>query len=721
MPGSAAPPAPGYVARSSPPLSPLRNWSPPTWMPAGVVVTVHGYTIPGGLIYVGSPSWDEPGGDERVECIDPRLPVDSRNPDHAGQGMEYWPSYHSIPPGSRSAYLYWLASGKNAPDACIGYVFLYFYGLERRALVDARASLMAAQRELRQIFAEVTRLLHIYGDNNSFRSYATKFCDTLRILLVEQRLVCDSRPPDPAEQDRWDPPLMLKLGIGELARDARPVPADWAYSWAVLHPEIYPRTPAERCPEEFRRLFTARYRHKYGDGMVVRPLKRTVTAEYGPASSAFRYSEIEIPTSIPDVLTAAVPTKALATLVESCTNDLDAYSRLLGRQPDAAGTLAAAAVLPAELLDPDLPELMPVREFVAKHLAAGPAVVDGQELAALWPERTPGKFGKADAVAFAQLLHRLDVGVEPDVRMGGAVLGTGPAVLFPITQAPPTSASAEYAAATTLLHLAAVVSAADDEVSEVERTHLADHLESALHLSAGERERLTAHLLWLLASELKLTSLKKRLAALTIPQRRAVADFLTTVAAIDGHISPGEVKTLRKIYSLLELDPDTVHTSLHRSLAQPASEPVTVRAAAPGPAGFAIPSPSKEERTDGLELDRALIEAKLAETAAVSALLADLFAEEEEEIVAVVAPSVPDVASVEGLDGPHSNLARTLAERPFWTRSELELLCGELHLLVEGALDTVNEAAVDVAGEPLIEDDGDDYRLNEYARGELLV
>jgi tellurite resistance protein len=690
------------------------------WVPAGAPVNVSGFTIPGGLIYVGSVPRNRYDVEDRVECVDPVLPVDNRNPDHAGHGMDYWPAYHSIPPGCRSAYLHWLASGKNAPGAYIGYVFLYFYGLERRVLVDARADLMAAQPELRQIFVEVTRLLRVYGGNNSFHSYATEFCDLLRTLLARQRRECDGPPPHPACADRYSPPLALSLGIGELARDGQPVPANWAHSWAMLNPEIYPRTPAERCPSEFQRLFLLRYKQKYGDGLIVRPLQRTVTMSYHPATAAL--DTIEVPTAIPDVLTAAIPTRALAALVESCTNDLDAYSRLMGRNPEAAGTAAAAAVLPIELLDRDMPALQAIGTFVETHLAGGAQVVEGAELASLWPERTPGKFAKADAVAFAQLLERLGVGVEPDVRMGGAVLGAGPAVLFPITQGQPVTASPEYAAATTLLHLAAVVSSADDDVSEAERAHLVGHLESALHLSAGERERLTAHLTWLLAADLKLSGLKKRLVALTFAQRRAVADFLVTVAAIDGHISPGEVKTLRKICTMLELDPDAVLAGLPPAKAEPATGPVTVRPATPGPAGYAIPKQPQAALAGVLVLDRDLVETKLAETAAVSALLADLFMDEEEEPVAAADAAVPDVQRVEGLDGPHSQLARRLADRPLWTRAELEQLCAELHLMVDGALDTVNEAALDASGEPLVEDgDDDDYRLNEYARGELLV
>ncbi|GGM60708.1 hypothetical protein GCM10012275_34680 [Longimycelium tulufanense] len=118
---------------------------------------------------------------------------------------------------------------------------------------------------------------------------------------------------------------------------------------------------------------------------------------------------------------------------------------------------------------------------------------------------------------------------------------------------------------------------ADDDVSEAERDHLVGHLESSLHLTPGERMRLKAHLTWLLASELKLAGLKKRLAGLTVEQRTHVAEFSTTIAVIDGHISPGEVKSLRKIYTLLELDPDTVYSRLHGLNAAPRDDPSGTR------------------------------------------------------------------------------------------------------------------------------------------------
>ncbi|MFE9751614.1 TerB N-terminal domain-containing protein [Saccharothrix saharensis] len=695
--------------------------SAPAWAPAGATSSVAGRSLPGGMVYVGKLSRGDAVSHQNVEVIDPTLPIDWRKPDFAGRDMDYWPAYHSITPRSRAAYLLWLEGGRWAPDAYIGYVFLYFYGLERRALVDAQQD-PAARADLPRILGEVVRLLTVYGGNSSFHQYATAFQQVLRALIARG----EGPAPDPAGQDKWPPPLTLRVGIGRFAAEGRPLPVDWAWSWAMLHPEIYPRTPATRCSDEFRALFTTRYQARYGDGLRVRPLKSRVELDYRPASGGLRTTTWRL--DVPDVLTAAAPTKVLKALVEACTDDLDAYSRLIGRQPEAAGTLPALALLPDELFTGDLAGLRPLRELVDRTLPddVRQTRFELADLTSLWPARTPGKFAKADAVGLAQLLDKFGIGIEPDVRLGGPVQSAGPAALFRITAAQSATATPEYTAATTLLHLAAVVSAADDDVSAAERDHLVSHLESSLHLTPGERSRLTAHLDWLLASNLKLTGLTKRLGGLTDAQRAHVAGFATAIAAVDGVVSPGEVDTLRKIYKLLGQEPDSVYTELHALTAAstrpaPATEPGVVVPADTGPTGYLIPPPPKPEPPVGaVRLDPALVEAKMRESAAVAALLADVFDDEPEEAPPPLA-SVVAVDLVGSLDAVHSALLRELTTRPAWSRADFDTLCARTGLLPEGALDMLNEAAVEAADEPVVEDDGDHLVINDYAMGELLA
>ncbi len=123
------------AARASEPAGPAaaKSGTLAVWHAKSSVVTVAGHTIGGGMVYVGAQHPSAPGGSPCF--IDPALDVARSDPDTAGSGMPYWPSYARIPPRCRLAYLGWLASGRSDPAVGIGYVFLFFYGLERRLFV----------------------------------------------------------------------------------------------------------------------------------------------------------------------------------------------------------------------------------------------------------------------------------------------------------------------------------------------------------------------------------------------------------------------------------------------------------------------------------------------------------------------------------------------------------------------------------------------------------
>jgi hypothetical protein len=100
------------------------------WVPPGRDATVAGYTIRGGTLYVGQGllAINAPGIEPAL--IDPSLPVNRANPDHAGAGMTYWPSYSSISPECRAAYLDWLVVALRSA----AYITSSTYYLERRSL-----------------------------------------------------------------------------------------------------------------------------------------------------------------------------------------------------------------------------------------------------------------------------------------------------------------------------------------------------------------------------------------------------------------------------------------------------------------------------------------------------------------------------------------------------------------------------------------------------------
>ena len=107
------------------------------WVPSAETVNVAGRDI-GGMVYVGTPPLLNNHG-YRDKCrayIDPSLSVARTGDDRAGEGMSYWPGYSDISARNRATYLEWLASGRTDTSYDPGYMFLYFYGLERRFFVD---------------------------------------------------------------------------------------------------------------------------------------------------------------------------------------------------------------------------------------------------------------------------------------------------------------------------------------------------------------------------------------------------------------------------------------------------------------------------------------------------------------------------------------------------------------------------------------------------------
>lgn len=115
------------------------------WLPKGQTVSVRGRDI-GGMVYVGrAPMVNGHGYGEKCRAyIDPSLPVAREGNDKAGAGMNYWPGYSSISPECRATYLDWLVDGAKDESYNAGYMFLYFYGLERRFLSMIRTRTKSA-------------------------------------------------------------------------------------------------------------------------------------------------------------------------------------------------------------------------------------------------------------------------------------------------------------------------------------------------------------------------------------------------------------------------------------------------------------------------------------------------------------------------------------------------------------------------------------------------
>ena len=80
-----------------------------------------------------------------------------------------------------------------------------------------------------------------------------------------------------------------------------------------------------------------------------------------------------------------------------------------------------------------------------------------------------------------------------------------------------------------------------------------------------------------------------------------------------------------------------------------------------------------------------------------------------------------DTERIAGLDAEHSGFVLALGQHETWDRAALEALAEDHGLLLDGALDTINEVAFDQCDGPCIEEEDDSYRLDRAIYEEMTT
>lgn len=652
------------------------------WVPAGQSKMVGSVSLEGGLLYVGKNLPALNGRSVDPALIDPSLPVAAREANCRIRMLDYWSSYTYASPGARASYLQWLVTGRRDPEADIGYVFLYFYGLERRALADSQAD-PNVRSEIPVIIAEVRRLRTIYAQRASFDRYSAEFIDYLEGTRNEESGVQEAEELPRLQQYHLSFPLKRKLG--QFAKDRRPVPAEWAYAWYHNDPRTRLPAVAFRCPDQLAALFRQDYFKAFGDGLIVAAGKTRLRLGYRPASASFG-TTLDHSVDLPDVsVTSASYTKLEAIALE-CYAQLDAYSRYIGRNKEAKASFEGVILLPAALW----PEAKRTAIAALQAKAAHYPTCTLSELLAPWGKQE--ELSRATYLGLCRTFAAAGLGLEPDPRFGTETPDMEELVaIFPgdANDRP----SAGFGLTALLLRLASTVAASDGDFSDAEAHKLRQEIEANGDLTQGERHRLLARMAIYRIKAPALTGLKSVITACSENDRQRVTDFLITMAFADGTVAPGEVKVMEKVYTLFGLDPAALYTRLH-GLSAGSSTAGTKQAVA-GP----------------IRLDAAKVRQLRKDSEEITRKLAVIFNAEQplEEPVPEVEKDpagVDPATTVLVLDEAHAGLLVLLAGRPQWSRVEFEDVCADRGLMPDGAIERINDAAFSKFDQPVI--DGDD-------------
>jgi hypothetical protein len=652
-----------------------------------------GYHIPDGLIYVGNNLKSLNSSEDDACLINPTLDISPAEPWEHGDLIKTRPNYSDIPPQCRGAYLNWLATGRSDPKTFIGYVFLFLYGLERRAFFDNQNESFSL-KENKAISEEVYRLLRIYNSNLIFSRHALYFLAMMYIIYnIDLDLIYKARTI------LYDNYNLIHFYLALLATTGEPVPAQTAWESLSLDKDFCKRTRIEQCLERFQALFLLKYTRAFGKGITLKPDETSLRLRYFPANPSLT----EIHCSRPDLkepLNLMSSLRPVFQLAEATGQELGEYLGHLVKKDSSPDSLEAISLLPKELLDESAePRLKEIRSYIRQLAVKCPKSTPFKDILAFFGHNLERGRAKKKLKSLAILAEKLGLGIIPDVRYyehtsdpqaGVLIFPNGPKFGF--------QPSNFFKLTAIVIWLGSFLTQCDGKSHPKGDGILYDFITHNNQLRYREKYYLLLYYLWCLNTTQSEIKINDKLSGLSDQSKKIISLILYAMMRADRHVNKEELNVIEKIYTNMGFNRYHLLNELFFKYKETNFFILTMDEIN----CIHHISPDKTNKIDNVSLNNDIIIIKERETTQVrekiGQFLTDIEAEKEAK-----GDSGPKM-EIQKLDGPHEAFLRELITRANWERVDLLEFCAGLGLMLDGALELINDWAYNSANRPLIED-----------------
>lgn len=645
------------------------------WVARDDEVDIHGYRLKGPL-WVGPLSSRE--ADNEPAVINRRLPIDKSS---LAAPLGYWSNYSHINDAQRNRYLSWLSGDRGEIDD-LGYLFIYFYGFERYVLRQAKKDPKALRdKHLSDIVEEVSRLREVFSSNRSFDGYSSQLLDLIYVLYWPDR-IDERKSAFPAGRS-----LAAHYAIAAHANrdDEQPLDSDWALHWLLCFgPVSRTKTIRQQYPV-LRLLFKATYLRTTNGGIKVPRCKTKLQILFNPASRGLEdVSRIPTPEDWCDPTGLKRPMTKLLEVHEEVMPALRSLAKAIAKK-ELSSILAA---WPPGVPLTSVPKLRQIVERVDAQLRSAASTEIGA-LAKLINLPVTDKATVAQMKTIAAAVESCGYVLVPDPAVTPSAIRLGETVVaFQGQRLPSLSPEGDRLALT--IQLGALLALADGQMHSAEKELFQKMVNS--HANPQERAYLENYLEWRSTHPPSASGVKKQVDRLKPEQKHEIGRLLVDLALADGELPAQEIKQLEKLFKQLGLEESMVTEMLHQSAAS------------------VVPQPAAAAReTEGrVQLDTHALNAHASSTREIQKVLGNIFTDDDEEEPVASSKPVPAVGTNRAwhqgmLDEAHDNLASWLLQKDEWPRDKVVEKCAALGLLIDGALDTINEAAFEAFGDSLLE------------------
>ncbi|MHB9071725.1 MAG: TerB N-terminal domain-containing protein [Sedimentisphaerales bacterium] len=679
----------------------------PYFLGKGSKIEIAGHILEDPLIYVvDSKTYED--FDASLLCLRREIGVPYETTQRT---LPYWPCLSNTDSTQVANYIKWLATGKKDTDIELGYVFIYFYGLERRALLD--------QKDILDVGYEVIRLLGIYGKSGSFRQYATGLLIhliLLGILIPKNKLI---NAIIDYQEGHLSEAFQIML-LGYLAKDNKPLPVNWALRLAKQDERVIKSVVLNRAYEEFQKLFTIRYNEKYANKLIPQKREQNLRIDYHAASPTLLSGagfESTIPSADwPSIIGWKKQFAPVVELFNECIEELKAFSRKASMlsEDKSIAFITLPSDLQQELGHPQQKEW----DLLLANYADDTSVltVPIEKIAGLRKIAAKPKLTLVQSAMIAQYVESFGSSIEPDPRYTKRPFQWNDhCAILNLPDKPYLPEGQNYSLVSLIMPLALEVAVASGMFEDKERLIIIEFFQERFLLTRNDRIRLEASIIVHLTNGISLLRIKDKIQSIFEEnQRKSIGKFLVMIAGAVAEVCSEEIEALERTFKFLGLRIELVKEYIKElGYAAPELSRLLVKGIKE-PQGEVIPSKVtvldidkiRKIHDDSIEASKLLIQAM--DISATEELNKNLITNQKEK-------SELQDNSIHNLVALISNHIKPFFEEVItkkeWLNYEINTLARKHNVTVSAALEEINTWSDEHLGDFLIEE-GDNIVIN---------
>lgn len=686
--------------------------------------TVHDRVITKGFYYLSENESGEFGQENPSEVIQSKDVALSQTLPYSldcykDDSLSYWPSYSKLSVRCRGVYLDWLASPRDNSKTPLGYVFIYFSGLEYRIINDQKS---VSDVEFIAIYKELVRLYNTYGNNYSFANFSAKFASYMRALRPNLINSYDINRTQETRNIIAAVESSIELQIAKKIRDGQSIAPKLALSWVKRSNQFSTTTVHKRMGYEFEFLFNNTFNAEFPNGLELQSNGSSLSRVYEPSN--YSISKTSFPFSgLPNPDTYIIPFRKLMGIAERSSAELSAASRYLGNSTNNHKSLEFIALLPLALITHKAANndsmMNGLKEWAYRVIARDGGLTTTTEL---WSKIKKPLINNGETVAgydksfqkesrlMGVLLEALGYGIAPDKRYHEEDMSRFESVvLFKGWHVDDIFVGPSYYDAKSIISLACVIAKTneDNEIDSIKKIDVFNTsgaimacIDKHLDITEYEMSSLKAYTLWRLTNNNSKVQLKPKKNHFRTMTDIDAANLIIEAAFSDANFNKHRINKAQKVYVYLGGSNTGLPSMIHRLQTSG--------------------SIAGEDKSSRGVLDFSKLKEYESETKNSANILHTVFAGEpviepvnhSDRAVSEAANQIDTQATDEyqsndGLDNVHKQLYQALIQKEVWSRDEVAVMCKELNLMLSGAIEAINDWSFDRIDEAVIEEDSE--------------